>query len=209
MHFVTGTGVYVRRFDFAGHCRFVRDIKRSVDQGLVRWPGFVDDLFADGSALDPACEVRRRAGWSVVRVSGRLKCVYKAGNVMGGRHTSGRAELSATVATLAAADEPVVRSDCLGVVNGYDDLVNRVSPRVQNSDLSRVLKYAADRGRVLNTVKVKAHQHFEEVWAMTTTSFVFGETTSRTSLLRKRPRMLAAQRAGTRRCRQRRYGVSC
>ncbi len=97
-------------------------------------------MFGDGSALDPACEVRRRAGWSVVKVPGRRKCIYKEGSVTGGRHTAGRAELSAVVATLAAADEPVVRSDWSGVVNGYDDLENRVAPRLQNSDLFLTFK---------------------------------------------------------------------
>lgn len=81
---------------------------------------------------------------------------------VGGRQTVPRAELTAIVASLAAAGDFRVFSDCKGVVDGMDKLDQKVHPKSRNCDLWRVIKTAV-QGREITVSKTKAHRDFSEV----------------------------------------------
>ncbi len=127
------------------------EIWQVLDTGRVRWDGFVDDLFSDGSALDPAIAEMCRSAWAAVRASGKIAGHVASGVVHGGRHFAPRAELMAAVATLAVSRQFRLHSDCSSFVNGFRDLqvCCRPSKRLFASGLAA--------GREPDLVKVKAH----------------------------------------------------
>ena len=102
-----------------------------------------------------------RAAWAVIRCSGRISGVVFSGLVQGGPHSVPRAELMAAVATLAAARQFRLHSDCSYVVRGFQNLKVVCRPGKPNSDLWRIVEFALQIGWEPDIMKVKAHLSVE------------------------------------------------